>query len=425
MEKMKLFIIESKDINRDSYLWNMIGSLLMAFQSVIMLMILTRTVGIAEAGIFTIAYANANLFLTIGKYGMRNFQVSDVKNKYSFSEYLCSRKITFIAMIIVSVVYVAYTAIVNSYTFEKSMTIIFMCFFKSIDSIEDIYFGMYQKQGRLDIASKIMTLRLAFTIVVFGCGVIIFQNQLLTLVIVTLITSFLLFLFIRWTYPLFDIQKDSINSLKLWELIKSCFPLFIGTFLSFYIGNAPKYAIDSTLSDELQACYGFIAMPVFVIGLLNSFIFNPKLFRLSCMWEKRESKLFIKHTGMQIAIIIGITTICILGAYLFGIPVLSFMYNTNLQPYKSELIILLIGGGFLGMSGLLNAVITIIRFQKWLAWGYAVVAALAFFLSDSVVKQYEMMGAAVLYTVLMAMLSVCFLIFFFIGVIIKREKKYF
>ena len=76
--KLKHFILNDENIEKSSYIWNMAGSMLMAFQSVIMLMILTRTVGLGEAGVFTIAYANASLFLNIGKYGMRNFQVSDV-----------------------------------------------------------------------------------------------------------------------------------------------------------------------------------------------------------------------------------------------------------------------------------------------------------------------------------------------------------
>ena len=73
--KIKTFLLNDKNIEKSSYIWNMMGSLFMAFQSVIMLMILTRTVGLVEAGIFTIANANANLFLTVGKYGMRYFQV--------------------------------------------------------------------------------------------------------------------------------------------------------------------------------------------------------------------------------------------------------------------------------------------------------------------------------------------------------------
>ena len=85
--KIKSFLIQSDNIERDSFIWNMAGSMIMAFQSVIMLMILTRVLGLIEAGVFTIAYANANLFLTIGKYGVRNFQVSDVTGQFTFREY--------------------------------------------------------------------------------------------------------------------------------------------------------------------------------------------------------------------------------------------------------------------------------------------------------------------------------------------------
>ena len=198
--------------------------------------------------------------------------------------------------------------------------------------------------------------------------------------------------------------------------MKICFPLFAGSFLSFYIGNAPKYAIDATLTDALQACYGFISMPVFIIGLLNNFIFNPMLFQMSVLWKEQKIKQFVQKTLIQSGIVAFITVICIAGAWLLGIPVLSWLYNTDLAPYKTELLILLLGGGFLGLSGLLNAVITIIRYQKSLMWGYVVVALLAFLFSDRIVAQYEMMGAAVLYTILMGLLCLIFAALFFIGI---------
>lgn len=94
MNKLKHFLLNSKNINKSSFIWNMAGSMLMAFQSVIMLMIITRTLNLYEAGVFTLAYASANLFLNIGKYGMRNFQVSDVKRQFNFKEYNTSRIIT-------------------------------------------------------------------------------------------------------------------------------------------------------------------------------------------------------------------------------------------------------------------------------------------------------------------------------------------
>ena len=417
---MKSFMLNSKNIERDTAVWNMIGGMLNAFQSVIFLMILTRTVGLTTSGIFTIAYANANLFLNIGKYGMRNYQVSDVKREFSFREYLTSRWITTIVMIAVSVIYVVYMMVDKDYSLEKSQIVIWMCLFKVPDSMEDIYFGEYQKKGRLDVAAKIMTVRMIITILLFAVIVIVTQNLLLSLVITTCVTAVLTIIFIKWTCPMFG-EKESRSLKRIADLLWNCFPVFLSAFLAFYIGNAPKYAIDAQLTDELQACYGFIAMPVFIISLLNSFVLNPMLYRLSCIWNDGKVQEFLKKIAIQVAVVFVITVVCILGAYIMGIPVLSLLYNTELAPYKAELLVLLLGGGFLGLSGVLSAAITIIRYQNALVVGYGMVAVMAFALSNAAVRRYEMMGASALYTVLMAMLCVCFFFILFIG--IKKDKR--
>ena len=419
---MEQFFTKSKNIDRDSYLWNMIGSVLQAFQSVVFLMILTRTIGLVQAGIFTLAYANANLFLNIGKYGMRYYQVSDVKEQYSFKEYAYSRWITVAAMIVVSFAYTCYAAAVNGYSSEKFCIIVWMCLYKAADAIEDVFCGKYQQKGRLDVASKVLVIRTGIAALVYAIGIVLLQNQLYALVIATIISYALLAWFLYYTEKIFNGNgnKETMRIGQVMRLLKSCFPLFIGFFLSFYIGNAPKYAIDSQLSDEVQACYGFIAMPVFVIGMLNNFIFNPLLHRMAILWEERNISEFRRQIILQICAIALITIVCIIGAWIVGIPVLSWMYHTNLAEYKAELLILLAGGGFLGLSGLLNAMITIVRFQKSVAWGYGVVAVMAFLLSDPIVQRYGIMGAAVLYTILMGGLSICFGGFLIVGVYKRR-----
>jgi len=402
--------MNSKDTSRDGVLWNMIGSMLMAFQSVIFLMILTRTVGIVASGVFTIAYANANLFLNVGKYGVRNYQVSDVKNEYNFKEYLKSRWLTTFLMIIFSVVYTLYTAYLNQYSSEKTWIIIWMCLFKVVDSIEDVYIGEYQKKGRLDVGAKILAIRMIFTIIVFGVVVIFTKNLLFTLIISTCFTAILAIVFIKDTYPTFKIEGETTREGKIKQMLYTCFPVALSAFLAFYIGNAPKYAIDAQLSDELQACYGFISMPVFVIGLLNGFVFTPIIYQLSVLWNEKNIKECIRQISIQSLIVVGITTICLIGAYLIGIPVLSLLYNTDLAPYKGELLILLAGGGFLGWSGILNTVLTIMRRQKAMLICYGIVSVFALMLSNSVVEMFNMIGAALLYMGLMFFLCICFLV---------------
>ena len=417
-------IFETKNIKRDSYIWNMIGSFLMAFQSVIMLMILTRTVGIIEAGIFTIANANANLSLNIGKYGMRNFQVSDIKEEFSFTEYKVSRFITSLLMICFALIFTSFSAYTNHYTFRKFSIILSMCIFKVVDAIEDIYLGMYQKLGRLDIASKIMSFRLILTILFFAFSIIITYDLLFSLILSIFFTSILLFIFIMLTKnKVLNNAKDNskINIEKVFLLLKQCFPLFVAAFLSFYIGNAPKYAIDSQLNDTLQACYGFISMPVFVIGLLNNFIFNPLLRDFSYMWQTKKIRRFVKSIIRQSFIIMIITIVCIVGAYICGIPVLSIIYNTDLSNYKLELMILLLGGGFLGLVGFLTAIITIMRCQKVLIICYVIISLLICILSPICVAYAKILGASIIYLISMMLLAFAFSFIVFFK--IKTTKR--
>lgn len=421
--KISKILSNSSNVERDAIIWNMIGSMIMAFQSVIMLMILTRTLGLLDAGVFTIAYANANLFLTIGKYGMRNFQVSDVKGQFDFEVYKKSRLITSILMMVVSGIYVVYAGNKNGYTLQKSMIIIWMCIFKMVDAVEDVYHGFLQQKGRLDIAGKAMTIRLVITITVFAITVTISNDLLFALIISTVATMALMIYLTQCSYKTVRVGEHKNGGSNVWKLLRLSFPLFLGSFLAFYIGNAPKYAIDSILSDELQACYGFIAMPVFVIGLLNNFIFNPMIHKLSVIWEQRKMGQFYRIVAEQIGVIVGITIVCIAGGGLVGTPVLSVLYNTDLTPYKMELIILLLGGGFLALSGFLVTVITIIRFQKYIVAGYGIVAFFAFYLSPAFVKQYAIMGAAMLYLILMVLLCIAFCGLMIWGIRVKRRES--
>ena len=196
---MENFLNNSKNIIRDSYIWNMIGSLLLAFQSVILLMVLTRFVDLKQVGRFTFAYANANLFFTIGKYGMRYFQDSDTREQFTFGEYITSRVITVVIMMVSAIIYTVYIAEVNGYTMYKTQVVLFTCIFKLVDVIEDVFYGRYQQKGRLDIAAKAMTLRVGFSTVIFVLGILISKNVLVSLVVSTILSFIILLFLIKWT----------------------------------------------------------------------------------------------------------------------------------------------------------------------------------------------------------------------------------
>lgn len=99
--------------------------------------------------------------------------------------------------------------------------------------------------------------------------------------------------------------------------------------------------------------------------------------------------MFLHRVVRQHIIIIILTLFTLIGGYFLGIPVLSAIYKTDLCNYKSELLILLIGGGLLAISGFVVILITLIRKQKYLSWGYAFIAVLAFVFSPIFVQKYQ------------------------------------
>lgn len=416
------FLLDDRNVEKNGYLWYMVGNMLSAFQSVLLLAVINRLLGSKDAGIYNLTFGKANLFLTMGRYGMRYFQVSDMKEEHSFGDYFVSRIITSASMIIAGVVHILYTAMTNSYSSYKTAVAICMIIYKLIDSFEDVVDGRYQNRDRLDIAGRILTIRIAFLIVSFGGGIILFKNMLLALVVSMVLDTLVWMYLVFVTTREFDLSFGKIRKKSVILLLKQCFPLFVGSFLAFYIGDSPKYAVDAVLSDEYQAIYGFVAMPVFIIGLINSFIFNPQIVKMTRIWNSGDVKRFIKKVMLQVGIIAGISVVCLAGAYLLGIPLLSAFFSQDLTAYKAELMILLVGGGFLGLTGLFGAVITIIRFQKTQSWGYGFVALITLIFSNTVVRHFGLRGAAYLYTGLMFLACVVFVIFFAIGVKIKKGK---
>ena len=401
----------------------MCAGLVFAFQSVLMLIVLTYTVGLVESGVFVIAYANANLMHIIGKWGMRNYQVSDAQGEYSFSHYLGSRVITCFIMLVVSALLIIYLAIAGSYSIQKVFVLCVMCLFKLLDAVEDVYTGHYQKCGRLDVGSKCMAFRLVITLVTFTVLTVLLRNLLTALILSTIVSAGLLVIFLRSTFPEFDddSKKERIDDRETFrKKVKSalivCLPLFLGVFLSFYVANAHKYAIDQMMNDESQAVFGFLSMPVFIVALLAGFIFNPIIQPLSVAWAEGRVAEFICCVRKQAGYIALIILCVVLVGYFLGLPVLSFFYNTDLSGYKFEFMVLLVAGGFFALASLFTTVITIIRNQKMVAIGYAILAVAALVLSAFVIRAHGLCGAAVLYLCLMAGSAVLFFTFMVFGI---------
>ena len=412
---------EAARIRRGAYRWNTAAGILHGGQSIFMLFVITRVCDLVTAGVFTIAFAVANLFMNMGWYGMRKFQVSDRKDKYSFLEYRGSRIATTVAMVLCSLAYIAYTSITLGYSADKTYIIVMMCLFKTVDSFEDVYSGGYQHDDRLDVGARMVTIRQIALIPFFSVTLILSGDLGIALTATTVFTA-LFFLgqvrFVRKRYNLPHLTPVFSWS-KVCMLLKECFPLFAGAFLLFYVGNAPRYAIDALTNDSIQAYFGYVSMPVFVVTMLASFVYNPMITELTDEWLDGNRRTFLMRLAKIVGIIAALTAIADVLAWLLGVPVLNILYNTDVSPYVPELLILVTGGGFLALATLETVGITIIRFQRVFVPLYLALTVVAYFASNWAVANWGITGAAWAYFGIMLLGAAMFAIAFLIGTRMK------
>ena len=425
-----------------NYIWNAIGGMLNAGQSVFVLIIVTRVCGLEAAGLYSIAFATGNLFMYLGNYGVRNYQVSDVDEKFPFRSYVLHRLLTVALMLLAAAVYCTYSLLRGAYSPAKTMTVAAMCLLKAIDCLEEVLEGRLHQRGRLDLAGKMMTVRLLVSIGGM-LAVLVATGNLLTAtnaaIILAAAAVILMAAACRRTLlplqPAPELVADVGNAgaapgaaaknrgaatspaaatsaavsaacrgalRDAAVLMRVCFPVCAANFLSFYLINAPKYAIDAAMSETAQAQYNFIAMPVFVIQLLGMFVYQPVLVRMTLSWNRADKKGFLRDFLRITAGLLIIAALCLGGAYVLGIPVLSALYATDLSALKPELLLILTGGVFLAMNGFYSAVLTLMREQNRIPVMYLAGAVLSLILTPRFVGISGIMGAVISFVLIMA-----------------------
>ena len=391
----KLWIIKEDDIGKQSVFWNMMSSGLNSIVSMLLLWVVTLLNGVSDAGIFSLGFSTSQMMLTIGNYGMRNYQATDVTNKYSMRIYEASRIVTNIIMMISVLGFVWF----EGYYFEKAMITILLCLLKVTDAIDDVYGGYYQVKGRLDISGKIMSIRIIAYVTGFVFSLIFTHDLILSCLIATIISTIVLILLVHSTKIVIPLEKPVFHWKKIWSLLVECFPLCISAFLLIYMGNAPKYAIDTYLTAKDQAYYTYLFMPCFVTNLFVGFALQPLLVRLSKSWVHKEYRKFIKLCGLIFAGAVAISAFIIVAGAILGCPVLSVVFGVSLVKYRNVLIILLIGGAFFAFAVIEQVILTVMRRQLYLLIGFGIASAVALFISGVLVKKWALLGAAYAYTI--------------------------
>ncbi|MBR3882898.1 MAG: lipopolysaccharide biosynthesis protein [Clostridia bacterium] len=341
-----------------NFIWNSLGTGINSFNSLFFLIIVTRVNDIQTAGIFSIGYATATILYTLAMYSGRLCQVTDIEGKIKDKDYIAQRAFTCIIMLIGAAVFLG----IQQYTGFKTMVFALLAIFKGIEAFSDILYGVMQKNDILYKSGQSLTIKGFVGIALFLIVDLITKDIRWACFAVILINLLVLVVYDYFivTRKLID-HKSKISKANIVKILKSEFFVFVNSFAGIYILNAPKYAIDSYLTDDIQAIYGYIMMPATVMTLFTQFIVMPFLGKLKDMYERKELKAIDSVTFKIKLIVVAFGAFAVLAAFLLGPEFLGLIYGLDLTMYRMNLCVIIGSYIFYAISYINLVTLTTIR----------------------------------------------------------------
>ncbi len=310
-------------------IWNAFGNLVyLGLQWVVTVMV-TRLMGLEDAGVLSLAMSVSASFWAVAAFGIRNFQVSDINNKYSDSCYVNVRIITCAAAFVLCAVF----SCVNGYSLKQIVAINLYMIFRLAEVFSDVLYGIFQKNNRLDIAGKSCIIRGLATVMGFFSGYAVSKDLNVSLVMMSVCSLMSTFLF-----DFTNVRKFSRLHLKTGKnvciaLLKETVPLCAVTFFTMAISTAPKYILEKMTDETTLGAYSSIFAPALLIQNAANYIFVPFTGKFALFYQNSDVKGFIRLLIRICAVILALSIVVIIGAMLFGEWGLVLLFGESICQY--------------------------------------------------------------------------------------------
>ncbi|MGL5042485.1 MAG: lipopolysaccharide biosynthesis protein [Fusobacteriaceae bacterium] len=394
-------------------LWNTWGNIYYLFCQWLLTILVVRLANFEMAGELSYAMTISNIFYSISIYGMRNFQVSDIKDKYQNGTYIFSRLLTSGGAIFLSLLLL----LVSGYSFEKSLVIFIYVVFKLSETIFDVYSAIFQKKWRVDLIGKSLIIRGTLGTLGFISTLVLTKNLFLAILSMAFITYICIIFFDLYHAKKIDnvaivFSKDAVKSLLI-----ECLPLAIYFLILAIIGAIPRYFLDLYEGSKQVGIYSSIATPTLIVQTLAIQVFSPFITIFAEKFHEKDKAGFWAIFKKCITVVGLIAIASLVGAFLLGDFALNILYGAKILAYSYLLLPLIFATILTAFSWLLSGILTVIRGFRELIITNIIALFICLVSSYFFIKNFGLQGTNIA-TILPLLVQVVLLFF----LLIKKAK---
>lgn len=374
--------------------WNMMGSGLMAANTVLLTMLVGHYSTLPEIGIFTLSLTSSQVMYAVGLWGLNDLQMTDYSHRYSFSNYFWAKIVSTVTAILFCI------AAVNILGLGEKACIytVLLTSFMMINSFADLYQSLYFQNQRLDLSGKALFFRYLSSTIAFM--VVIIRTRIIAYACISMLCADFI-VTIYWIKRYAGLFRDSGYGLQVsatLDLLQEGLPLAGSLLASLFLMNAQNYMIYLLVSDEAQGVYTLLFMPVYAVNLMSQFLFKPYLHQYSRMLQDGQEGFMSLFTKQMVLIgsiaVSGAVCIRILGVKLYEI-----FFGQNLQVFRDIMPLFLLSGGILAVNQLLYYLMVILRKRRAVLFNYLISAVLAVPFGIIFIPKMVIVGAWISFTI--------------------------
>jgi O-antigen/teichoic acid export membrane protein len=242
-------------------------------------------------------------------------------------------------------------------------------------------------------------------------GLVVTHNLLLTLAIVSILNLLVAFGFDRIKTGKLENITPLINK-RVFQLILTCVPLVIFSFLLSMENLIPKNLLESIYGVEELGIYASIASPTLVVQVVASVVFTPFLPRFTKMYLEGELDVF-KRTFHNIILALGaLGVIIIVGASILGRLGLRVLFGEMILEYYYLFMPIVLCTLLTAMIWIISSIVIAMRQIEKLLIGIVLDFGLCMCIAKPIIEQYNKNGVSIVqiisYTLLIGyMIIIC------------------
>lgn len=360
---------------RQNFSWTFVGNIIYAASQWGMLVVLAKLGSPEMVGQFTLGLSVTAPIILFANLQLRQIQTTDVEGKYQFSDYFGLRLIC-AGLSLLTVCLITFTA---GYRWETSLVILAIGVAKVLESISDVFHGLFQYHERMDRIAISLMIKGPLSLLTLGIGIWLTGNVVGGTVGLAIIWALVLVFYdvpnglsILKAVSLDEIPMPSqrqwlqprLDLFKLRSLVRLALPLGLVMMLISLNVNIPRYFIENYLgSRELgifsALSYLMVAGNIVVSALGQSA--SPRLAKYYGAGKAREFADLVIKTVL-IGILLG--GAFILMAAIASQQVLTLLYQPEYAERGYLFLLLMVAAGISYVSSFLGYAMTAAQYFR-------------------------------------------------------------